>query len=119
MQVGNEINGMILQQGELEWPIDWDRNAYLLNKGIQAVRDIASQNESNIEIMLHIAQPENGLWWFEQATANGVTNFDWIGLSYYPIWSDYNLENVSSALQTLISTYDKTDGRGNRLSFHS
>lgn len=107
VQVGNEINGMILQQGELEWPIDWDRNAYLLNKGIQAVRDIASQNESNIEIMLHIAQPENGLWWFEQATANGVTNFDWIGLSYYPIWSEYNLENVSSALQTLISTYDK------------
>ena len=57
--------------------------------------------------MLHIAQPENALWWFDQATKNGVTDFDWIGLSYYPIWSDYDLNNVSSAFETLINTYNK------------
>ena len=57
--------------------------------------------------MLHIAQPENGLWWFEQATQNGVTDFDWIGLSYYPLWSDYTLSNVSNAFRTLINTYNK------------
>src|SRR5690606_28425873 len=32
VQVGNETNGMILQQGELVWPIDWERNSSLLNK---------------------------------------------------------------------------------------
>ena len=107
VQVGNEINGMILQQGELVWPIDWTRNSYLINKGIEAVRDISVAKNKDIEVMLHIAQPENGLWWFEQATNAGVTDYDWIGLSYYPIWSDYNLNNVGSALSTLINTYNK------------
>lgn len=107
VQVGNEINGMILQQGELVWPIDWTRNSHLINKGIEAVRDISIAKNKDIEIMLHIAQPENGLWWFEQATNAGVTDYDWIGLSYYPIWSDYNLNNVGSALSTLINTYNK------------
>lgn len=107
VQVGNEINGMILQQGELVWPIDWERNSALINKGIEAVRDIANAKSANIEVMLHIAQPENGLWWFEQATANGVIDYDWIGLSYYPNWSDYDLDEVQTPLSTLKNTYNK------------
>ena len=107
VQVGNEINGMILQQGELVWPIDWGRNAALINKGINAVRDISEAKNTTIEVMLHIAQPENGIWWFEQATNNGVTDFDWIGLSYYPIWSDYDLDQVETPLSTLVNTYNK------------
>ncbi|GAB4162393.1 MAG: arabinogalactan endo-1,4-beta-galactosidase [Winogradskyella sp.] len=107
VQVGNEINGMILQQGELVWPIDWERNSALINKGIEAVRAISTAKGKTIEVMLHIAQPENGLWWFEQATSNGVTDFDWIGLSYYPIWSDYDLNEVQTPLSTLINTYNK------------
>lgn len=107
VQIGNEINAMILQDGELQWPIDWTRNSSLINKGIKAVRDISKAKNKTVEVMLHIAQPENGLWWFEQATQNGVTDFDWIGLSYYPIWSTYTLDNVGTALSTLINTYHK------------
>lgn len=107
VQVGNETNGMILQKGELEWPIDWERNAHLLNKGIEAVRQISEDKSQDIEVMLHIAQPENGLWWFEDATNNGVTDFDWIGLSYYPIWSDYDLQEVGEPIKTLVDTYNK------------
>ena len=107
VQVGNEINPMILQDGEPQWPINWERNSYLINKGIQAVRAISSERNKTIEVMLHIAQPENGLWWFEQATQNGVTDFDWIGLSYYPIWSTYTLDNVGLAFSTLKNNYNK------------
>ncbi|SDX38976.1 arabinogalactan endo-1,4-beta-galactosidase [Lutibacter oricola] len=107
VQIGNEINGMILQKGELIWPIDWDRNSYLINNGIKAVRDFSSEKNKEIEIMLHIAQPENALWWFEQATANDVTDFDWIALSYYPLWSEYKLNTLEAALKTLINTYNK------------
>lgn len=107
VQVGNEINPMILQDGDLKWPIDWVRNSSLINKGIKAVRDISSAKNKTIEVMLHIAQPENALWWFEQATANGVTDYDWIGLSYYPIWSEYTLNNIATPLTTLINTYKK------------
>ncbi len=107
VQIGNEINPMILQDGDLTWPIDWARNSLLINKGIKAVRDISIAKNKTIEVMLHIAQPENGLWWFEKATTNGVSDFDWIGLSYYPVWSDYTLNNLATPLATLINTYKK------------
>ena len=107
VQIGNEINGMILQDGELQWPINWLRNSILINRGIKAVRDISSHTGKEVEVMLHIAQPENGLWWFEQATENHITDFDWIGLSYYPIWSEYTLDNVEFPLKNLVNNYGK------------
>lgn len=107
VQVGNEINTMILQRDETGQPMDWNRNSFLINKGIQAVRDISKNHNNDIEVMLHVAQPENGLWWFEQATANGITDYDWIALSYYPKWSTYSLSNVGTVFKTLIDTYKK------------
>lgn len=107
VQVGNEINAMICQGDELEWPIDWNRNSHLLNKGIQAVRDASNNFNKEIGVMLHIAQPENALWWFKQATENNVNDFDWIGLSYYPKWSEYDFNNLPQALDSLAMTYNK------------
>ena len=107
VQVGNEINPMILQKGDLQWPIDWDRNSFLINKGIEAIRTFSSDHDTDIEIMLHIAQPENAVWWFDQANRNGVVNYDWIGISYYPAWSQYDLSNLEGVLSDLITTYSK------------
>ncbi len=107
VQVGNEINPMILQKGDLQWPIDWDRNSFLINKGIEAIRTFSSDHDTYIEIMLHIAQPENAVWWFDQANSNGVVNYDWIGISYYPAWSQYDLSNLEGVLSDLITTYSK------------
>ena len=104
VQIGNEINTMILQkEGQHNENIDWNRNSYLINKAIAAVRNL----DKNIEIMLHIAQPENALWWFDLAVKNKITDFDWIGLSYYPKWSTIKLEEVNQPLKTLINTYSK------------
>ncbi|MEN8880587.1 MAG: glycosyl hydrolase 53 family protein, partial [Polaribacter sp.] len=52
-------------------------------------------------------QPENGIWWFKEANENGVKDFDWIGLSYYPNWSQYTIQNVTPVLKGLIDTYNK------------
>ena len=43
VQIGNEINPMILQREETLLPMDWNRNATLLNKGIGAVRDFSEK----------------------------------------------------------------------------
>jgi len=107
VQIGNEINPMILQKGTLQWPINWTRNSLLLNKGIEAVRNFSDVSHQHIEIMLHIAQPENAIWWFDQASTNNVVDYDWIGLSYYPQWSLYNLSNLGPILTNLRTTYDK------------
>ncbi|THD69876.1 arabinogalactan endo-1,4-beta-galactosidase [Robertkochia marina] len=107
VQVGNEINGMILRQGEGTGSIDWERNSYLINTGIKAVRTVSMEIDRPIEIILHIAQPENALWWFQDATANGVTDFDWIGLSYYPNWSEYKFDRLGEVLADLVETHRK------------
>lgn len=104
VQIGNEINTMILQEeNNHASKIDWNRNSFLINNGISAVRDI----DKNIEIMLHIAQPENASWWFNEALNNGVTDFDWIGLSYYPKWSTIDIDEIDVHLSSIIEQFNK------------
>lgn len=108
VQVGNETNAEILQSPNGAYnSIDWARNAFLLNQGLKAVRAAAAEFNKSIQTMLHIAQPENALWWFEAAQQNGVTDYDWIGISYYPLWSDVSLEGLPAAVRTLIGKYGK------------
>ena len=108
VQVGNETNSEVMQpEGTVKEKIDWKRNAYLLNSGLRAVRETSAQLGKNIQVMLHIAQPENALWWFKEATAAGVTDYDWIGLSYYPIWSKVKFDGLPKAIDSLVTTYKK------------
>jgi arabinogalactan endo-1,4-beta-galactosidase len=108
VQIGNEINVEILQDPNGNYPnINWTRNAFLLNQGLKAVRDASVQFKQDIQSMLHIAQPENAIWWFEAAQQNGITDYDWIGISYYPLWSDILFEDLPASIQSLKSKYNK------------
>jgi arabinogalactan endo-1,4-beta-galactosidase len=109
VQVGNETNIEILQHEKsiVHGIPNWQRNAQLLNSGIKAVRDYSKQSKNPIQIVLHIAQPENALSWFKQAHENGLTDFDIIGLSYYPQWSTYKLPDLPDAIKELKNTYRK------------
>lgn len=50
VQVGNEINSEILQpQGKAKPAIDWKRNAFLLNKGIAAVREASNKSGKRLK----------------------------------------------------------------------
>jgi arabinogalactan endo-1,4-beta-galactosidase len=108
VQVGNETNSEILQFPGLEYDrINWDRNGFLLNRGLQAVRDASVQYDVEIKSMLHIAQPENAFWFFREAEESGVSDYDLIGLSYYPLWSEYSILRLDSAIRNLIDKYGK------------
>lgn len=105
VQVGNEINSGLIKTGKVA--LDWPRDARLLNSGIQAVRDFAATTGSDIRIILHVAQPENTGWWFTQAEEAGVTDFDVIGLSYYPQWSSFSIGDVGLQVQYLRQRFGK------------
>lgn len=107
VQVGNETNIMILQKDDKGEAMNWSRNTFLLNKGIKAVRDVSTKLNKEIEIMLHIAQPENGLTWFRSAKENGLTDYDLIGLSYYSKWSSFSITEAANTIKTLKETYQK------------
>src|SRR5690606_7986348 len=105
---GNETNSEILQPDEKPKDnIDWKRNSLLLNRGIQAVRAASKKLKRDIGVMLHIAQPENALVWFADAKKNGVNDYDWIGLSYYPLWSKIKFDGLPDAIRTLKTTFKK------------
>ena len=109
VQIGNETNIGIIQHPDSasNGPINWKRNAFLLNKGLEAVGFFNQTNSLKVETMLHVAQPENAEPWFKDAYQYEVKNYDWVGLSYYPKWSKYDLNQLENTMKTLKNTYTK------------
>jgi len=107
VQVGNEINpGFLLPQGN-RWNDNEAHFVYLLNAGIQAVRDAGEGADPSVKVILHIAQPENIYAWFEGLDAFGLTDFDIIGMSYYYMWSSVPLNNLDVYITNLQNAYGK------------
>jgi arabinogalactan endo-1,4-beta-galactosidase len=99
VQVGNETNTQMLRRADTSGtPIDWQRNARVLNAGIRAVREAKAADGSHPRVMLHVAQPENVEPWFTAAEAAGVHDYDYIGVSYYPKWSKLDMAQAEKAL---------------------
>jgi arabinogalactan endo-1,4-beta-galactosidase len=98
VQVGNETNREMLSGEKDPAKTDWKRNALLINAGLSAVREAAKAHGANIKTMLHIAQPENVIAWFDNATVAGVLDYDIIGISYYSKWSKYNLSGLGKVI---------------------
>ena len=111
VQIGNETNRGILQtQATIDagWSLDWERNSELFNSAILAVRDFENTTGSNIQIALHVAGPESSNWYIENFVANGVSDFDIIGISYYHQWhGDTNISQLGSFVANLKQAYNK------------
>jgi hypothetical protein len=109
VQVGNEINTeLLMPTPHIEGTeINWQRNGRLINAGIKAVRDAGEQTSTSPRVMLHIAQPENVIPWFDAALAAGISDFDLIGVSYYPKWSIHSVEQAGQVLGEVRNRYNK------------
>lgn len=105
VQVGNETNSGMLR-GETE-ELNWGRQAPLFNAGIRAVRDFSTETDTTPQIILHIAQPENTGWWFTEAELAGITDFDVIGISYYPQWSTFSIADTGAQVSYLRQRFNK------------
>ena len=104
VQIGNETNGNIMvNPGDSLYPNDWPRNVKLFEAGIHAAHDV----DPNIKTVLHVANPKNGDWWFTDATKNGLTDYDIIGLSYYPQWHKLNIAQVGQIVKDLKQKFNK------------
>lgn len=105
VQVGNETNsGMLKAEGE---DLNWARQTVLFNAGIRAVRDFSAETGTNPQIVLHVAQPENTGWWFAEAELAGITDFDVIGISYYPQWSTFSIADMGAQVSYLRQRFGK------------
>ncbi|MBM3420604.1 MAG: arabinogalactan endo-1,4-beta-galactosidase, partial [Bacteroidetes bacterium] len=100
VQVGNEINpGFLLPTGDR-----WKNTtvfAGLLNSAIRGVRDASVQSATKPKIILHVAQPENAIRWFQGLDSYGITDYDIVGLSYYYIWSTVKIDLLSDYIEAV------------------
>lgn len=106
VQIGNEANCGIL------WPTgnpctnsaNWPNFAGYLNAGIAGVNAALGPNE-HIRIALHYAgnYPQ---WWLNDMATYGVTGFDTIALSWYPMWHG-TLGTLAALIPSLKAQYGK------------
>ncbi len=119
VQIGNEINcGMLYEYNEEPVPGfpagnsckgQWSNLTAILNSGIKAVREVSAVSTVKSKIILHIADPGHVVSWFNNVAGGGVvTDFDIIGVSYYPIWhTGTSLDALSDRIAEFKNTFDK------------
>ena len=89
VQIGNETNRPILlspADDAANVPMNWSRNSALFKSGISAVREVEKNSGKKIQVALHLADPAAARQLLVGFWANGVQDFDIIGLSYYWAW---------------------------------
>ena len=105
VQIGNETNsGFLWDDGRVggSYNVNWPNYAALLKSGIQAVKDV----DPGIKTMIHFAGSSGADWFFSNLQSQTV-NYDYIGLSYYPVWHGKDLDILSQDLTALVNTYNK------------
>lgn len=100
VQIGNEIGkGLLWDFGRMEYP--WQIAAFL-NAGLRAVDEL-NRNGGSMKTMLHVecgADAPRTEQFFCSLFQNGLNDFDYVGLSYYPYWAGSyrkladNMENI-------------------------
>jgi arabinogalactan endo-1,4-beta-galactosidase len=94
VQIGNEINTGLFTTGISAGFPDmkisnskWKEQGTVINAGIKAVRAAAATSAIKPRVILHVADPKNVQWWFDNIISQAkVTDFDVVGFSYYPLW---------------------------------
>lgn len=98
IQIGNEINhGMLWPTGNAAYP---ENLKQLLRFGAKAVRD----HDKNCKIMIHYAGTDNAEKFFGDIAE---TDFDIIGISYYPNWHGKDLGKLETELKNLAILFQK------------
>ncbi|MFT7029718.1 MAG: arabinogalactan endo-1,4-beta-galactosidase [Marinoscillum sp.] len=116
LQIGNETNGNILiKMGSANidgsspglYPINWQRQSMLFNRALDAVDDFEASTQTDLKTVLHVAEPNSIDSWFSSASQNDLTNFDIIGISYYPQYHDFDVREVGEKVAEIKSKFQK------------
>lgn len=97
IQIGNEINaGFLFPEGAYA---NMEQFKGLLAEGSRAVRD-----NSDARIILHYAGHVGAMSFYSNFTD---IDYDYIGLSYYPMWHGKNLNQLQVNMESLFLTQSK------------
>lgn len=99
IQIGNEINdGLLWPDGKLS-----DNEAHCLDL-LQVISHQVRLKAPNTKIMLHYAGIVGAESFFNKMT---LIDYDYIGLSYYPIWHGKDLNLLQNTINQLGTSFNK------------
>lgn len=100
IQIGNEINAGFM------WPAgNLISNESQFLQLLSSASSVIRTQSPTTKIMLHFAGiGADARWFFNKVSS---INYDYIGLSYYPIWHGKNLNEVKTTITTLGQTHNK------------
>lgn len=99
IQIGNETNdGMLWPEGKLST----NENQYL--QLVSAATEAVRAKSTTTKIMLHFAGITGSDWFFSKVA---TIDYDYIGLSYYPIHHGKSLVALQNTMNSLGSLYNK------------
>ena len=99
IQIGNETNdGMLWPSGKLST----NESQYL--ELVQTASTTIRSQSPTTKILLHFAGITGSDWFFSKVAS---IDYDYIGLSYYPIWHGKSLTDLQNTMNTLGQLYNK------------
>lgn len=105
--IGNETTWGFIDDTDTTNGWTWPEDANKFNIAFSAVDDFNAANATSIKKAVHFTD-NTASWLAGLFTSQGITNYDMIGISYYPVWSNFtNLSQLGSLVNTLKTTYNK------------
>ena len=105
--IGNETTWGFIDNVSTTDGWSWPEDASKFNIAFSAVDDFNAANATTIKKAVHFTD-NTTLWLAGLFSENNITNYDIIGISFYPEWSNFtNLSQLGNLITTLKTTYNK------------
>jgi arabinogalactan endo-1,4-beta-galactosidase len=105
--IGNETTWGFVDDTSTTNGWTWPEDANKFNSALSAVTDFNASNNTTIKKALHFTD-STASWLAGLFTSQGITNYDIIGVSFYPFFSNYtSLTQLGNLVSSLRTTYNK------------
>ena len=105
--IGNETTWGFIDDTNTTNGWTWPEDANKFNIALTAVDDFNSSNGTSIKKAVHFTD-NTASWLTALFSSQNMTNYDIIGISYYPFWSNFtSLPQLGNLINTLKNTYNK------------
>jgi arabinogalactan endo-1,4-beta-galactosidase len=105
--IGNETTWGFIDDTSTTNGWTWPEDANKFNSALTAVDDFNISNNTSIKKAVHFTD-NTASWLSGLFTNQGITNYDIIGVSFYPYWSNFtSLTQLGALVNTLKVTYNK------------
>ncbi len=107
VSIGNETTWGFIDESSNTNGWDWNQDADKFNTAFDVIDVFNETYNTQIKKAIHITE-ETADWMAQEFASNGVTNFDIIGVSYYPFFSpSTSLSQLGEMIKDLSSNYAK------------